>query len=126
MTDKNDTNRVRGWGILELMGHRSHAGFIVEEERFGTVMARIDIPRADGSMATKHYGGASIYGISWTDEDTARAYAAEQTQDPIIPWRMQQQALPAHEQDAEVITFGEDSMDDDYCDQEQDDEEKPF
>ena len=36
--------KFESWMLLELMGHRRLAGFVTEEERFGTVMCRIDIP----------------------------------------------------------------------------------
>ncbi len=32
------------WGVLEMYGHIKHAGKISEENRFGTVMGRIDVP----------------------------------------------------------------------------------
>ena len=32
------------WAIVEIMGHRKHAGRIREEERFGAKMLRVDVP----------------------------------------------------------------------------------
>jgi hypothetical protein len=74
------------WMIIEIMGHRRHAGRAREEERFGTKMLRIDVPCFGGSPAlnaerpegpqlpsrweTRFYGGASIFSISLTDEET--------------------------------------------------------
>ena len=32
------------WAIVEVLGHRKHAGRVREEERFGAKMLRIDVP----------------------------------------------------------------------------------
>lgn len=64
------------WAIVEIFGHRKHAGRIREEERFGAKMLRIDIPTVDteGKIAeawTSHwYGGSSIFSMTLTDEPT--------------------------------------------------------
>lgn len=76
------------WAIVEIFGHRRHAGRIREEEKFGTKMLRIDVPtvvvvgvdhaaEAGGGSETatavtgwtSHlYGGASIFSLTLTDE----------------------------------------------------------
>jgi len=72
------------WAIVEIFGHRSHAGRIREEERFGAKMMRIDVPK-DGDPAangwvTHLYGGASIFSLRLSDETTVlslnRPYAS--------------------------------------------------
>lgn len=62
-----------GWesAIVEIFGHRSHAGFIREEERFGAKMLRIDVPK-NGDVErpiweTHWYGGSSIFSMTLTD-----------------------------------------------------------
>jgi hypothetical protein len=59
------------WAIVEVYGHRRHAGRIREEERFGAKMLRIDVP-IEGDPAkgfeTRWYGGGSIFSLSLTDE----------------------------------------------------------
>jgi hypothetical protein len=65
------------WAILEIFGHRKHAGRIREEERFGTKMLRIDIP-IEGDPAVKgwrshYYSGGSIFSLSLTDEASVLA-----------------------------------------------------
>lgn len=68
-----------GWeyAVIEIFGHRKHAGRTREEERFGAKMLRIDIPTVgkseDGSLkadgwTTHYYGGSSIFSYSLTDE----------------------------------------------------------
>lgn len=78
------------WAIVEIMGHRKHAGRVREEERFGAKMLRIDVPTiaivgvdlaADaggGSFTstavtgwtTHWYGGSSIFSFTLTDEES--------------------------------------------------------
>lgn len=60
----------RSWAILELMGHRRMAGLVSDVELFGSRMVRIDIPSAP--PVTQYYGGASIYCLTPTDEETCR------------------------------------------------------
>ncbi len=73
------------WAIVEIMGHRRHAGRVREEERFGARMLRIDVPTIllvspaeEGAAATAtvdrwtshYYGGSSIFSFTPTDEAT--------------------------------------------------------
>lgn len=65
-----------GWecALVEIFGHRSHAGFIREEERYGTKMLRIDVPKNGDPertvWETHWYGGASIFSLTLTDAHT--------------------------------------------------------
>jgi hypothetical protein len=56
------------WAVVEIMGHRKHAGRIREEERFGAKMLRVDIPiKGDpvkNGWETRYYGGPSIFSMS--------------------------------------------------------------
>ncbi|MBB3937719.1 hypothetical protein [Aureimonas phyllosphaerae] len=72
------------WMIIEVFGHRRHAGRVREEERFGAKMLRIDIPKVERidlpgderpvpsvtvtSWTTHFYGGAAIFSATFTDE----------------------------------------------------------
>ena len=61
------------WAIVEIFGHRTHAGRTREEERFGAKMLRIDVPiKGDpaNGWETRWYGGASIFSMSLSDEAT--------------------------------------------------------
>jgi hypothetical protein len=55
------------------MGHRSHAGRIREEERFGAKMLRVDVPtdgdRAKGWM-THLCSANAIFSLRYSDEAT--------------------------------------------------------
>lgn len=63
------------WCVVEIFGHRRHAGRACEEERFGTKMLRIDVPKEGDAAAngwtTHYYTGGSIFSYSLTDEATA-------------------------------------------------------
>lgn len=62
------------WMIVEIFGHRRHAGRVREEERFGSKLLRIDVPNkgapAEHGWTTHYYGGASIFSATPTDEAT--------------------------------------------------------
>lgn len=63
------------WAIVEIFGHRRHAGRAREEERFGAKMLRIDIPVKgepdSNGWQTHYYGGNAIFSFALTDEATA-------------------------------------------------------
>lgn len=58
------------FAIIEVFGHRRLAGRIIEVERFGAKLLRIDVPKL-GDFAngydTQYYGGASIFSITPCD-----------------------------------------------------------
>jgi hypothetical protein len=62
------------WAIVEVFGHRKHAGRTREEERFGAKLLRIDIPNkgapAEHGWTTIYYGGASIFSFALATEET--------------------------------------------------------
>lgn len=79
------------WAILELMGHVKLAGFVTEEELFGGKMGRIDIPRGDGDegAVTQYFGGQTVYRLTPTSEEIARAFAARHQPRPVHTWELQ-------------------------------------
>ena len=56
------------WAVVEVFGHRRHAGRTREEERFGTKLLRIDVPVKGDPEAhgwtTHYYGGSSIFSFT--------------------------------------------------------------
>lgn len=64
------------YAIVEVFGHRRHGGRIMEVERFGTKMLRIDVPEKSGDFAdgfiSYFYGGASIFSLVMTDAATVQ------------------------------------------------------
>lgn len=71
------------WGIVEVFGHRRHAGRVREEERFGSKMMRIEVPvKGDPAQGwtTRYYGGGSIF--SYTPSDEASVLRANRPYDP--------------------------------------------
>lgn len=58
------------YAIVEIFGHRRHAGRIAEVDRFGARLLRIDIPtdcKFDNVNTTHFYGGSSIFSLSPCD-----------------------------------------------------------
>jgi hypothetical protein len=76
------------WAVLEMMGHRTLAGRVTEEERFGVLLGRIDVPKADGTFSTHYFGGGSIYQLSPTTEEAARAAALRLQPRPVSRWEL--------------------------------------
>jgi hypothetical protein len=72
------------WAVVEVMGHLQLAGKVSEENLFGTVLMRVDVPdetQADG-FYTRYFGGSSIYSLTPCTEEVARAVAAQRTRKP--------------------------------------------
>lgn len=63
------------WAIVEIFGHRRHAGKIFEVERFGAKMLRIDVPMSDGQWLSHFYGGSAIFSMTMADEATVMRIA---------------------------------------------------
>lgn len=83
-TEANDCGDGWEWAVVEIFGHRQHAGRTREEERFGSKMLRVDVPIVtlrDGEggarvaeisgWRTHYYGGSAIFSFSLTDEASA-------------------------------------------------------
>ena len=80
----SEVNPIETWAIVEVMGHRSFAGYVTEQPIGGASFVRVDVPevadRGNGPVLkafTKLLGAGSIYAISPCTEETARAYAAQ-------------------------------------------------
>jgi len=97
-----EESAVLGWCILELMGHRRLGGNVSEVTIAGVAMLRIDVPLVGGvceakefssPFATQYYSGASIYCITPTTEQVARAVAYRAQPEPVQRWELA--TLPA-------------------------------
>jgi hypothetical protein len=62
------------WAIVEIFGHRQHAGRTREEQRYGAKMLRIDVPEkgdpATHGWRTYFYGGSAIFSFMLSTEET--------------------------------------------------------
>lgn len=80
-----------GWAIVELMGHRRIAGRVSQAEQYGTAMLRIDVPsEKPEEFQTQFYGGPSIYCLTPTTEEVARAIAVRSRPTPVHAWEFPQ------------------------------------
>ncbi len=78
-----------GWVILELMGHRRLAGFMTEQEIAGVGFLRIDLPEDNDHVpATQFYAPSSVYAITPTTEEVARAVAQHGRPEPVQRWEL--------------------------------------
>ena len=87
------------WVILELMGHRRLAGYLTEQEIAGGVFLRLDIPADEPTedrswKATQYYSPQAVYGITPTDETTARLCAKSWTEPPVNQWELRRMLPP--------------------------------
>lgn len=96
------------WAIVEIFGHRRHAGRTREEERFGSRLLRVDVP-IDGDAAsngyeTHYYGGASIFSYTPSTEETV--LRANKPYAPPSPYRLRAPDYADEErpdEDADII-----------------------
>lgn len=113
---------IETWGIVELMGHVRLSGRLSEENHFGSVLGRIDIPQLDGSMVTQYFSGSSVFRITPTSEQIARDIALSDKPKPIQVWELRN-FLPANtslrNNDGSEIDYNDDvdDVDDDDGDE---------
>jgi hypothetical protein len=99
------------WAVVELMGHVRMAGRVTEEERFGAVMGRIDIPSEGDTFTTQYFNGSSIYRVTPVSEEAARAMAKSHQPRPVYDWELPKLAAAQSETNASEATDGDDDMD---------------
>ncbi|MGY2052367.1 hypothetical protein [Methylobacterium sp. JK268] len=65
------------WMVVEVMGHRRHAGRVREEERFGAKLLRVDVPlKGDPERhgwKTHFYAASALFSFSPCERDAALA-----------------------------------------------------
>lgn len=115
------------WGIVEVMGHKRYAGHITEQIIAGAALVRVDVPEVEianyghhrtVSAYTKLVGVGSIYCITPTTEEIARAAAVELARHDADP-------LPVHIPAQRQLTAAGVQQDFEFEDDE-DDDDKPF
>ena len=87
-----------GWAILELMGHRRLAGYVQEVELAGQGFLRLDVPgylhtepsgeQEERGGATQFYSPGSVYALTPTTEEIARALAEKSRPQPVHRWEL--------------------------------------
>ena len=89
-------NEDKQWGICQLMGHKVFAGLVSQEEKFGAVLTRVDIPEVDGIPAHTEYFNAqnALYCYTPSDEETVKAVIRRETPVSIEPWTLKSYYLP--------------------------------
>ena len=97
------------WAVVELMGHVRMAGRVTEEQRFGIVMGRIDIPTEGEKFTTQYFQGSSIYRLTPVAEEFARAAAKTQQPRPIYDWELPQLAAGRPQAVTESYEFDDDN-----------------
>ncbi len=77
------------WAIVELMGHVRMAGRVTEVEMFGAKLGRVDIPNSEG-FSTQIFNGSSLYRLTPTTEEIARAVAKSNQPEPVYRWELRE------------------------------------
>lgn len=94
---------IKGWAVVELMGHQVIAGEVGEEMVAGTTMLRVDVPEIEGVLPTdkqaaftRFFGGSAVYSLTPTSEEVARRVAADARVRPVTVYMPEfQPRLPA-------------------------------
>lgn len=69
-TDPSTLEDTTEYAIIEIFGHRRLSGRVIEVEKFGTKLLRIDIPNKgsfENGFTTQFYGGASLFSVTPCD-----------------------------------------------------------
>lgn len=109
-TQETPSEAPQQWGIVELMGHVSHAGPITEEVKFGATMGRVDALQRDGAFVTHFFGAASIYRVTYSTEEAIREKMRPYEPPSLAGYRGRGDAFD----DAE-IEYVDDELDDGNC-----------
>ena len=111
-----ETKKFESWGIVEVMGHNTYAGFITEQAIGGSSLIRVDVPEiaARGPYSarqgfTKLIGVGSVYAITPCTEEAARAAADRLRSSPVTVVQL----TPPSRQLAAAASFDCDDDDDD-------------
>jgi len=84
------------YAVIEIFGHRRLAGRIMEVERFGTKMLRIDIPergKFENGFTSQMYGGASLFSVTPCDLATVERMNKPVEPPRALSWREEDEAI---------------------------------
>lgn len=98
------------WAIIELMGHVKIAGHVTEVEMFGSKLGRVDIPTGQ-TFTTQYFNGSSLYRLTPTTEEIARAVAARNQPAPVYQWEL---SRPKQIEASDFTDSDDDDDSDDY------------
>ena len=102
------------WEIVDGMGHQRYIGKVTEQVIAGQGFVRVDVPETlKTKQWTKLIGTSSIYAITPTTEEIARAMAEERQMEPISKYDLPEGFQPKltsslYESNADDDDFGED------------------
>ena len=85
------------YAVVEIFGHRRHAGRIMEVDRFGAKMLRVDVPNEgdfEKGYVSHFYGGGSLFSVTPTDLATVQRINA-----PYRPAGIQSLPAPDYDDD---------------------------
>lgn len=123
MTEETKQTNFEHWCLVELMGHQRVAGRVTEENLFGTVLMRVDIPATKNGRPgyTKYYGPSAIYAITPIEQEAAEALANIYDVRPVEEWRLRS-LLPENtnrlEMDGDDLADSDDEDDFEYAEDE--------
>jgi hypothetical protein len=80
---ETETVPFEAFCILEILGHRRLAGRVSEQQIAGDMFLRIDIPTPQGTEITQYYAPSSVYCLTPTTEEIARAVALRNQPQPV-------------------------------------------
>jgi hypothetical protein len=63
------------FAVVEIFGHRRHAGRVREVSFAGVTMLEIEQPKEDGTTELHRYGGSAIFGMRFVTEEEAKKAA---------------------------------------------------
>ncbi len=99
-TQQTESTFESTWMILELMGHRRMAGLVSEQVIAGQAFLRIDVPNTPAQPAfTQFYGAGSVYCMTPTTEEIARAVAAQSYTRPVERYELRSLDAPEERDD---------------------------
>lgn len=109
MTEKET---FQGWCVVELLGHRRLAGHVTEQEIAGAAFLRVDVPEVDDEpAATQFVNPSSVYALTPTTEEIARAVSRTSRPAPVDLWTLRRALHPGQPEVVGVVV-GDDDDDD--------------